>query len=48
MSAIMPQHEKKTKLAHETMVRNWSIRGAWLIDLRGYLGARARRRVFGR
>ena len=33
---------------HETMVRNWSIRGAWGIDFRGYLGLRERRRVLGR
>lgn len=30
------------------MVRNWSIRGAWGMDLRGYLGLLRRRRVFGR
>jgi len=32
----------------ETIVLNWSIRGTCGIDLRGYLGTRARRRVFGR
>ena len=32
----------------DTIVRNWSIRGAWGIDLRGYLGLRGRRRVLGR
>ena len=35
-------------LTHETTVRNWSIRGAWGIDLRGYLGSRASFSVFGR
>ena len=33
---------------HLTIVLNWSIRGAWGMDLRGYLGLRARRRVLGR
>jgi hypothetical protein len=30
------------------MVRNWSILGAWGMDLRGYLGFLGRRRVLGR
>lgn len=29
-------------------MRNSSMRGAWGIDFRGYLGLRARRRVLGR
>ena len=33
---------------YDTIVLNWSIRGAWGIDLRGYLGSRERRRVLGR
>ena len=39
---------KKRKKTYETIVLNWSIRGAWLIDLRGYLGSRGSRRVLGR
>lgn len=39
----------RTKLTtHETIVLNWSIRGAWGTDLRGYLGSRESRRVLGR
>jgi uncharacterized membrane protein HdeD (DUF308 family) len=30
------------------MVRNWSMRGRWGTDLRGYLGLRASLRVVGR
>jgi len=30
------------------MVRNWSIRGAWGMLFRGYLGSRGKRRVLGR
>lgn len=33
---------------HDTIVLNWSRRGAWVIDLRGYLGLRGKRRVLGR
>ena len=31
-----------------TIVRNWSMRGAWLTLFLGYLGSRGRRRVLGR
>ena len=33
---------------HLTIVRNWSIRGAWGTLFRGYFGSRGRRSVFGR
>jgi hypothetical protein len=38
----------KGRGAHDTIVRNWSSRGAWGTLFRGYLGSRGRRRVLGR
>jgi hypothetical protein len=44
----LKSNKRKTKVTHETIVLNWSIRGAWGTEVRGYLGFRGRRRVLGR